>query len=81
MIPPGIMPRALHDTTDVGSIIRSRRRALGLRQEDLALAAGTGRRLISEMERGKGTAEVAAVLRVLQALGLSLAVQDDSGSE
>lgn len=42
MIPLGIMRRALHDTTDVGSIIRSRRRALGLRQEDLALAAGTG---------------------------------------
>lgn len=67
-------------TTDVGAIIRSRRRSLGLRQEDVALAAGTGRRLISEIERGKPSAEIGAVIRVLQALGLSLVVQADPGT-
>lgn len=78
MIPDGIMMEHVRNPTEIGSIIRSRRRGLGLRQEDLALAAGTGRRLIGEIERGKGTAEIAAVMRVVEALGLSLTLHDES---
>lgn len=76
MIPDGTMAQIVSTPSEIGSIIRTRRRALGLRQEDLALAAGTGRRLIGEIERGKDTAEIAAVLRVLAALGISLTVDD-----
>jgi len=59
-------------TSELGEAIRGARRAQGLRQTELALAAGTGRRFIVDLERGKPTAQVGGVLRVLQALGLDL---------
>ena len=60
----------IHHPRDLGVVIRKERRSQGLRQEELALAAGTGRRFISEVERGKTTARFGDVLRVLDALGL-----------
>lgn len=60
---------------EIGSIVRTERKAQGLRQEELALAAGTGRRFVSELESGKPTVQLRAVLQVLRALGLELEIQ------
>ena len=57
---------------DVGALIRDRRKAAGLTQGDLAAKLGTSQRWISELERGKPTAELEMVLRTVNALGLSL---------
>jgi HTH-type transcriptional regulator/antitoxin HipB len=57
---------------ELGAAIRRARRAQRLRLEDLALAAGTGVRFVSELERGKTTARLEPTLRVLHALGLRL---------
>lgn len=65
--------------TELGEAIRDARKAQGLRQGELALAAGTGRRFIVELERGKSTAQVGQVLRVIQALGLSVDLQQGRG--
>lgn len=59
----------------LGRTIRARRRALGLTQSELAAAAATSLRFVSEVERGKPTARLAGVLRLLAALGLDLRVQ------
>lgn len=56
----------------LGALIRQERRAQGLRQPDLAAAAGTSVRFIVEIERGKSTAQFGKVLEVLQQLGLRL---------
>ncbi|HEX7290482.1 MAG TPA: helix-turn-helix domain-containing protein [Conexibacter sp.] len=61
---------------DLGAVVRRVRRSHGLRQEDLALGAGTGLRFIGELERGKPTVQLAPTLRVLHALGITLAVED-----
>lgn len=71
MFPCGNMSR-IATPTELGSLIRATRRAQGLQQEDLALAAGTGRRFIIDLERGKATAQLGATLRVLAALGLAV---------
>ena len=62
--------------SELGSALRSARKTRGLRQEDVALAAGVGVRFVSELERGKSTARLAEVLRVVEALGGRLTLED-----
>jgi y4mF family transcriptional regulator len=57
---------------EIGREVRSRRKQLGLSQVDLSGVARVTPRLISELERGKPTAQIDGVLRVLGALGLDL---------
>lgn len=54
---------------ELGAAIRRARRAQGLRQDQLAAAAGVGVRFLVELERGKPTVRLASVLAVLDALG------------
>jgi y4mF family transcriptional regulator len=65
---------------DIGALIRSRRRSLGMSQADLAARIGTSRLWISEIERGKPRASLALVLQTLSALGLELSTDDDGKS-
>ena len=66
----------LKDITAIGAKIRSSRRAQGVSQETLAGLAGTGQRYISELERGKETARIREMLKVLDALGAGLYIAD-----
>ena len=59
---------------ELGAILRDVRKARGLRLEDLALAAGVGRRFIGELERGKPTVRLGETLRVAAALGVEIEV-------
>jgi y4mF family transcriptional regulator len=59
-------------TQKLGAMIRRRRKQLGLNQSELALASGTGRRFISELENGKDGCELGKTLRVLSDLGMPL---------
>lgn len=53
-----------------GRLVRERREALGLKQDDVALSSGVGRRFIVELEAGKPTAQLGKALRVAEAIGL-----------
>ena len=53
-----------------GALIRSRRRALKMRQDQLALATGVGRRFLIELERGKPSCQLGRSLLVAEALGI-----------
>jgi y4mF family transcriptional regulator len=53
-------------------MIRQRRKALELRQDAVAMAAGVGVMFVSALERGKASAEVGKVLAVLNAVGLDV---------
>jgi y4mF family transcriptional regulator len=55
-----------------GSLIRSRRKALGMRQDQLALATGVGRRFVIDLEAGKPSCQLGRSLLVAKALGLDL---------
>jgi y4mF family transcriptional regulator len=50
-------------------IVRTARKAQGLRQDELAGAAGVGLRFIVDLEAGKPTAQLGKALQVLEALG------------
>ncbi len=62
------------DIEQIGRIVRQVRVAQGLRQDQLAAAAGVGVRFLVELEGGKPTVRLAKVLAVLDALGCRLDV-------
>jgi transcriptional regulator with XRE-family HTH domain len=53
-----------------GSLIRSRRQALDMTQDQLALATGVGRRFLIDLEAGKTSCQIGRSLVVAEALGL-----------
>lgn len=68
-----------------GSLIRSRRKALKMRQDQLALATGVGRRFLIDLEAGKPSCQLGLSLLVAEALGLRpadiLGPGDPSGTD
>ncbi len=58
----------------LGAAALAARKQLSLTQPQLALAAGVGVRFIVELEAGKPTLRLETMLRVLHALGGTLAV-------
>ncbi len=70
----------VHSIADVAAAVRGRRLDRKLSQSELAQRSGISRKWISEFEAGKARAEFALVIRVLEALGLSLDLSDDPGA-
>lgn len=68
------------NVTAIGTIIRDERKALGLRQDELAAASGVGLRFLVELERGKPTVQMGKVLDVLAALGCELQILGPDGA-
>ncbi len=64
----------LTSTQALGAAVRTARKRAGLRQDELAGAAGVGIRFIVELEAGKPTLQLAKTLAVLAALGHSLSI-------
>jgi transcriptional regulator with XRE-family HTH domain len=62
--------RASEAASGFGSLIRSRRKALKMRQDQLALATGVGRRFLIDLEAGKPTCQLGRSLLVAEAVGL-----------
>lgn len=65
---------------DIGRVVRETRRAQGLRQDQLAGAAGVGVRFVVELEAGKVTARLGKALAVLAALGCTLRIEPPAGA-
>jgi transcriptional regulator with XRE-family HTH domain len=61
---------ALEMARAFGSLIRSRRQALNMTQDQLALATGVGRRFLIDLEAGKPSCQLGRSLLVANALGL-----------
>jgi DNA-binding XRE family transcriptional regulator len=57
---------------ELGRRLRSRRREVGLTQDALAAAIGVNRRVVGELEHGKGTVRLEIALAAATALGLDL---------
>jgi transcriptional regulator with XRE-family HTH domain len=65
-----IIHRAAGAALAFGTLIRSRRKALKMRQDQLALATGVGRRFLIDLEAGKPSCQLGRSLVVAEALGL-----------
>lgn len=68
------LPCAIRTAADIGQVMGTQRRALGLRQIDLAGIGNTGNRLVVDIEKGKPTVQLQKVLDMLDLLGLELTV-------
>lgn len=60
--------------TDLGAVIRERRKALSMDQQKLAEQIGVSRQWVVEIEKGKPRAEIGLLLRAISALGLRIDV-------
>ncbi len=60
------------DTFEIGNILRQKRKSQGLTLEQVAQHCGLSMRFVSEVERGKATAEFGKVLFLLSAVGVDL---------
>ncbi len=67
---------AQREADAIGAAVLDSRRALGLRQDQLALAAGVSTRVIHQIENGKPTSRLDSVAPVLEVLGLELCVRE-----
>ena len=57
---------------DFGLAVRAARKELGLSQAQLAQRCGCSQRFVSQVERGKSTAELERALRLLVELGVPI---------
>lgn len=64
--------------SDIGNVVRARRKYLGWDQARLAREIGVSRQWIVDIEKGKPRAELQLILRALRVLGLQLALSPDS---
>ena len=62
--------RAAQVAATFGALIRSRRKALNMRQDQLALATGVGRRFLIDLESGKPSCQLGRSLLIAEALGI-----------
>lgn len=69
--------RKISDIEEIGQLLRLKREEQGLNQKEFAEAAGVGNRIVSEVERGKPTAQIGKVIKLLKYAGLSIYVGDE----
>lgn len=67
-------PRGVANATDLGPVIRARRREQSLRIDDAAALSGVSVDLLSRLENGKGSVRLDKLLAVLDGLGLALVI-------
>lgn len=65
----------MRNAAEFGRAIRRRREQLGHTQEEAAALCGVGTRFLSELERGKPTAQIGKALTVARRLGLEVSLQ------
>jgi HTH-type transcriptional regulator/antitoxin HipB len=64
-----------YNSKEIGKVVKSTRKSLGVTQRNLALTSGTGLRFIIELEQGKPTVQLEKVLTVLRTLGIELVLE------
>lgn len=69
------------DARSFASAVRTRRKELSLRQDQLADLAGVSERFVYMLENGKRSVQLDKVLAVLDALGLHLEVHRGADGE
>lgn len=60
------------DTKEIGTIIKQRRKHLGVNQQTLADLAGVGLNTLVAIERGEGNPQLNTLLTILDTLGLQM---------
>ncbi|AOG03096.1 helix-turn-helix domain-containing protein [Bosea sp. RAC05] len=64
------MTDAIRNAEQFGNLIRDRRRAAGINQDELAARCGVARRFIIDLEAGKPTCQIGKALTAAVELGI-----------
>ncbi|MBQ6455309.1 MAG: helix-turn-helix transcriptional regulator [Eggerthellaceae bacterium] len=67
----------IEDARDFGHVVREARKEAGLSQVQLADRCGVSQRFVSEVERGKPTAEIDKALKLLSELAIPVIAGGD----
>ena len=62
------------NTKDIGTIIKERRKHLGVNQQTLADLAGVGLNTLVAIERGEGNPQLNTLLTILDTIGLQMSI-------
>jgi len=62
----------VHSTSDFGAELRARRKSLKLSQTSLADVIGVNRRVLGQLEHGKGTVQLQIAIEAARAVGLDI---------
>ncbi|MBB4365335.1 y4mF family transcriptional regulator [Bradyrhizobium sp. CIR18] len=68
----GVARQAAEFAAAFGRLIQEERKRQGLRQDELAMVSGTGKRFIVDLEAGKSTCQLGRSLHVADVLGLRI---------
>ena len=60
------------DTKEIATVIKERRKHLGVNQQTLADLAGVGLNTLVAIERGEGNPQLSTLLTILDTLGLQI---------
>ena len=66
------LPMHLRRPKDLGDLIRERRKARNITQQELAALLGMSRKWVNELEQGNPSARIDIVFRALNELGVTL---------
>ncbi len=77
-VPSGIMSQIITNVSSLGAFIRHERLCKSLTLESLSSKAAVGIRFLSELERGKSTAQIGKIFTVLEALDIEIVLQAKS---
>ncbi len=66
----------IRSAKELGAFVRSRRQRCGLTQAELAGKAEVSALWISQLERGKSSAQFCLILQTLKALDLALSIEE-----
>ena len=78
-IPFGNTEEIAMNMKELGEFIAAERKRQGVTQLQLSQAADVGRRFVVEVESGKATVQAGKLLKVLDTLGVSIALTTPDG--
>lgn len=62
------------EIAELGELIKTRRKALKIDQQTLALLAGVGLNTVVAVERGEGNPKMSTILSLLDTMGLQIKI-------
>ena len=66
---------------ELGNLIKTQRKSIGLTQEQLASWSDVGRRFVVDLESGKETIHLGKVLNILKTIGFKISITKKGGIE
>lgn len=68
-------------TKELGQLMRTQRKALGLTQADIAGVGNSGNRFVVELEAGKPTVQLQKTIDTLNLIGLEIVIREKTSGD